>query len=166
MRRKAEILIDLQGAFILEKYANAEHLSPLGPCYVLTCLKQRLANSLPTRRLCNNEICDKGIGIGEVSTRAIFVAFAEKICIAQKGLATFGNQDCSVMLGAPFFDFYNVPSADFLWGFAPPVHGRFVALQLAQKFDDLRFIAVFVFTNGDGGCYAASSCQTAVSGFA
>ena len=46
------------------------------------------------------------------------------------------------------------------------IEREFYRLQFTQKLNQRWFIAVFVFTDGEGAGYAASSCQTAASGFA
>ena len=64
------------------------------------------------------------------------------------------------------FHFIDIPRADCINGFHAVIDTRLVGLQFAHKLNDLGFIAVQIFTDGEGAGYAASSCQTAASGFA
>ena len=70
------------------------------------------------------------------------------------------------MLCRTGFDLFNIPWADCLNWFHAIIDTRLVGLQFAYEFNDLSFIAVKIFTDGEGAGYAASSCQTAASGFA
>ena len=107
-----------------------------------------------------------GVSVGDLVARSVGFALGKNGCVSQQCVGVFSNENYAFIFDAPFPGFFHVPGADILRRLSPLVQRRLKGLQLARKLNDLRFIAVAISPDGEGAGYAASSCQTAASGFA
>ena len=88
------------------------------------------------------------------------------VAYPSNALGVFSNENYTFILGTPFLGLYPNTRGQYPQAVSPSVQWSLKCLQLARKLNDLRFIAVRYSSDGEGAGYAASSCQTAASGFA